>query len=179
MKGVHLLVYIITKKKWSRYRPIVAQRVDRGIALLFHDRGTRRGWVVSSTPWPYFTPRERPGTHFYWRLGGPQGRSGRAQNLIHIITKKNFKLQTIPVIVSISICMKVWCARTCTHTLPYECYICVAATDSWATAMCTYLNPTCYMNCSWSEQFFVKYVQFNNVSLFSVLIFIYIFFKFV
>ena len=27
----------------SRYRPSVAQRVGRGIALLFHDRGTRRG----------------------------------------------------------------------------------------------------------------------------------------
>jgi len=38
--------------------------------------------------------------------------------------------------------------------------------------MCSYLKPTCYMNCSWSEQFFVKYAQFNNVSLFSVLIFI-------
>ena len=34
----------------------VAQRVGRGIALLFHDRGTRRGWVVSSTPRPHFTP---------------------------------------------------------------------------------------------------------------------------
>ena len=31
------------KVKWSRYRPGVAQRVGRGIALLFHDRGTRRG----------------------------------------------------------------------------------------------------------------------------------------
>jgi len=46
--------------KWSRYRPGVAQRVGRGIALLFHDRGTRRGWVVSSTPWPHFTPRKDP-----------------------------------------------------------------------------------------------------------------------
>jgi len=44
------------KVKWSRYRPAVAQRVGRGIALLFHDRGTRRGWVVSSTAWPHFTP---------------------------------------------------------------------------------------------------------------------------
>jgi len=43
-------------KKWSRYRPGVAQRVGRGIALLFHDRRTRRGWVVSSTPRPHFTP---------------------------------------------------------------------------------------------------------------------------
>ena len=34
----------------------MAQRVGIGIALLFHDRGTRRGWVVSSTPRPHFTP---------------------------------------------------------------------------------------------------------------------------
>jgi len=39
-----------------RYRPGVAQRVGRGIALLFHDRGTRRGWVVSSTHRQRFTP---------------------------------------------------------------------------------------------------------------------------
>jgi len=44
------------KVKFSRYRPGVAQRVGRGIALLFHDHGTRRGWVVSSTPRPHFTP---------------------------------------------------------------------------------------------------------------------------
>ena len=48
------------KVKCSRYRPGVAQRVGRGIALLFHDRGTRRGWVVSSTPRPYFTPGKDP-----------------------------------------------------------------------------------------------------------------------
>ena len=28
----------------------MAQRVGRVIAILFHDRGTRRGWVVSNTP---------------------------------------------------------------------------------------------------------------------------------
>ena len=44
------------KVKWSHYRPGVAQRVGRGIALLFHGRGTRRGWVVSNTPRPHFTP---------------------------------------------------------------------------------------------------------------------------
>ena len=32
----------------------------RGIALLFHDRGTRRGWVVSSTPRPHFTSGKDP-----------------------------------------------------------------------------------------------------------------------
>ena len=31
------------KVKCSRYRPGVAQRVGRGIDVLFHDRGTRRG----------------------------------------------------------------------------------------------------------------------------------------
>ena len=46
--------------KWSRYRPSVAQRVGRGRALLFHDRGTRRGWVISSTPRPHFTPGKEP-----------------------------------------------------------------------------------------------------------------------
>ena len=48
------------KVKWSRYRPGLAQSVGRGIALLFHDRGTRRGWVVSSTPRPHFTPWKDP-----------------------------------------------------------------------------------------------------------------------
>jgi len=43
------------KVKWFRYRPGVAQRVGRGIALLFHDRGTRRGWGVNSTPRPHLT----------------------------------------------------------------------------------------------------------------------------
>ena len=48
------------KVKWSRYRPGVTQRVGRGIALLFHDRGTRRGWVVSPTHRPHFTLRKDP-----------------------------------------------------------------------------------------------------------------------
>jgi len=39
---------------------VVAQRVGRGIALLFHDRGTRRGWVVSSMPRPHFNPGKDP-----------------------------------------------------------------------------------------------------------------------
>jgi hypothetical protein len=38
----------------------VAHRVGTGISLLFHDHGTRRGRVVSSTPRPYFTPGKDP-----------------------------------------------------------------------------------------------------------------------
>ena len=33
---------------------------SRGIALLFHDHGTERGWDVSVTPRPLFTPRKDP-----------------------------------------------------------------------------------------------------------------------
>ena len=50
----------IKKRKFSSYRPGVAQRVGRGIALLFHGCGTRRGWVVSSTPRPHFTLGKDP-----------------------------------------------------------------------------------------------------------------------
>jgi hypothetical protein len=39
----HPAFNIILKLKFSLYRPGVAQRVGRGIVLLFHDRGTRRG----------------------------------------------------------------------------------------------------------------------------------------
>ena len=60
---VCVLYYTYSKKvkvKCSRYRPGVAQRVGRDIALLFHDRGTRRGWVVSSTSRPHFAPGKDP-----------------------------------------------------------------------------------------------------------------------
>ena len=51
---------IKVKVKCSRYRPGVAPSVGRGIALLFHDRSTRRGRVVSSTHRPHFTPGKDP-----------------------------------------------------------------------------------------------------------------------
>ena len=56
----NIVVYLKIKVKWSRYRPGVAQRVGRDIALLFHGRGTRRGWVVSSTPQSHFTLGKDP-----------------------------------------------------------------------------------------------------------------------
>jgi len=73
--------YGVVKVKRSRYRPGVAQRVGRGIALLFHDRDTRRGWVVSSTPRPHLPPGKTR-YPFYRRLGGSQGRSGRTENIV-------------------------------------------------------------------------------------------------
>jgi hypothetical protein len=40
----------------------MAHRGSRGIALLFHDHGTRRRWGVSVTNQPLNSPGERPGT---------------------------------------------------------------------------------------------------------------------
>ena len=60
----------------------MAQRVGRGIALLFHDRGTRR-WVSGQQHAPAaLYPPGKTRYPFYRRLGGPQGRSGRAENLV-------------------------------------------------------------------------------------------------
>ena len=68
--------------KWSRYRPGVAQRVGRSIALLFHDRGTRR-WVSGQQhARAALYPPGKTRYPFYRRLGGPQGRSGRAENFV-------------------------------------------------------------------------------------------------
>jgi len=55
-----LKLWLYLKVKCSRSRPGVVQRVGRGIALLFHDRGTRRGWVVNTTLRPHFTPGKEP-----------------------------------------------------------------------------------------------------------------------
>jgi len=58
--NIQLSVQSKVKVKWSPYTPGVTQRVGRGIALFFHDRDTRRGWVFSSTPRPHFTPGKDP-----------------------------------------------------------------------------------------------------------------------
>ena len=49
-----------------------AHRGSTGIALPFYDHDTRRGWGVSVTPRPLFTPRERPSTHSTLGWMGPR-----------------------------------------------------------------------------------------------------------
>jgi hypothetical protein len=93
--GTESLFFPSKKVKWCRYRPGVAQRVGRGIALLFHDRDTRRGWVVRSTPRPPVPPRNTR-YPFYRRLGGPQGRSGWPENLV----PTGIRSQTVQPVVS-------------------------------------------------------------------------------
>jgi len=87
--STHIYIYIYIYIKWSRYRLGLAQRVGRGRALLFHDRGTRRGWVVSNTLRPHFTPGK---TRYPYcrRLGG------RAENLV----PTGIRSQTVQPVVS-------------------------------------------------------------------------------
>jgi len=72
-----IILSILTKVKvnFSLYRPGVTQRVGRGIALLFHDRGTRRGEWSPACP-GHTLPLGKIWYPFYRRLGGPQDRSG-------------------------------------------------------------------------------------------------------
>jgi len=71
----------ISKIEWSLNRPGFTQRMGRVTALLFHDRGTRRGWVVSSTPRPQFTPgKERvPIWHEAGWAPGPVWTDGKSR----------------------------------------------------------------------------------------------------
>jgi len=50
----------------------VAQRVGRCIALLFHDRGTRREVSGQQHALAALYPWERPGTHFIGGWVGPR-----------------------------------------------------------------------------------------------------------
>jgi len=57
-----------------------AHRGSRGIALLFLDHGTRKGWGVSATPRALVTPGKTRYS-LYRRQGGPQGRSGQVRKI--------------------------------------------------------------------------------------------------
>jgi len=59
----------------------LAQKVGRGIALLFHDRGTKRGVSGQQHATAVLYPRERPGTHFKVNVKCSRHRSGVAQRV--------------------------------------------------------------------------------------------------
>jgi hypothetical protein len=58
--GVFLSDLLKEKSKLHPCTGRTAHRGSRGIALLFLDHGTRRGWRVSVTPRPHFTPGKDP-----------------------------------------------------------------------------------------------------------------------
>jgi len=61
-----------------------AHKESRGIALIFHDHGTRRGRGVSVTPRPFFYPRERAGTHCTGGWVGPRDGLDRCKKFLPI-----------------------------------------------------------------------------------------------
>ena len=58
------------------------QRVGRVIALLFHDRGTRKLVSGQQHAPAALYPRERPGTHFTGGWVGPRAGLDGAENLV-------------------------------------------------------------------------------------------------
>jgi len=70
--------------------------VGRGIALLFHDRGTGRVLVVSSMLWPHFTPGKDPVPvlHEAGWVPGPVGKSRPHRDFFYI-NHDFIKLSTI------------------------------------------------------------------------------------
>jgi len=81
IKNMHIKCTLVQVLRLCTGR--TAQRGSRGIALLFHDHGTRKGWRVSVTPRPLFTPGKTWYPLYYRRLGGPQGRSGQVRKISH------------------------------------------------------------------------------------------------
>jgi hypothetical protein len=61
---------IKVKVKVALKQATKAQRGSRGIALLFFNLGSRRGWVVNATPLPLYPPGKTRYI-FFRRLGGP------------------------------------------------------------------------------------------------------------
>ena len=123
----NMLIYIKVKVKvkLSHCRSGVAQRVSRGIALLFHDRDTRRRWVVSSTPRPHFTPGKDPVPFLQeagWALGpvwtarksSPHqdsipDRPARSQSLYRLSYRPHPHTQYV------CVCVYTGCFTTCGH----------------------------------------------------------------
>jgi len=60
---------------------LTAHKGNRGIALLFPDHGTRRGWGGSASRPGRSLPPGMTRYPLYRRLGGPQGRSGQVRKI--------------------------------------------------------------------------------------------------
>jgi hypothetical protein len=86
LKTVHYCMYDFKKSTLVQALRLctgrTAHRGSKSIALLFHDHGTRRGWGVSVTPRPLFTPR-KDSVPIVQEAGWAQGRSGQLRKSRH------------------------------------------------------------------------------------------------
>ena len=78
--GWFWVVFVLQAEAQLVLQPATRKRYG-GIALLFHNSGTRRGEWSAARPGRTLPPGKTQ-YPFYRRLGGPQGRSGRAENLV-------------------------------------------------------------------------------------------------
>jgi hypothetical protein len=69
------------KIKFTIKQATKAHRGSRGIALLFLDLSTRKGWVVSTTPRLLY-PQERPGTRCTGSWVGPMATTTTTTTII-------------------------------------------------------------------------------------------------
>ena len=90
----------------------MAHTGSRGIAILFLDHGTRRGWGVSITPQPLFT-LGKTRYPLYRRLGGSQGWSGQVRK---ISPPPVFNPQTIQ---SVAICYTDYATQPTAVVVPF------------------------------------------------------------
>jgi len=105
--------FLVIKVKCSCYRPGVAHRVASGTAVLFHDPGTRRGWVVSRMPQPQFTPAKTC-YPMYRRLCGPHGQCGLAVYLVPIgIRSRTIQLERF--LISVNVISRCWLDLICLY----------------------------------------------------------------
>ena len=124
-------------------------RGSRGIALSFHDHDTRRGWGVSVTLRPLFTPGKVP-VPIVQEVDGPQGRSGQVRK---ISPPPGFDPSTVQHVAS----RYTYYATQPTMKLSRRTYfsICIAATHFPIETYFQYsgeINPTRCNNCVFYSQ---------------------------
>jgi len=124
-----LLIALCKKVTWSHYRPGVAQRVDRGVAVLFMVAALEGGEWSAARPgctlplWKIWYP-------FYRRLCIPQGQSRWAEYLV----LTGIWSETVQPVVS---CCTDWatqpalslCIRCIAQGIPYQTYASTAPTS--------------------------------------------------
>jgi len=140
----------------------VAQRVGRDIALLFHDGGTRGEWSAAR---PGRTlPPGKTRYPFYRRLGGTQGRSGRAENLvptgIFFSSSSYMRVEfgfSFTMAIQIPVTAKVWQVWNCTNLISIRnteySPVCSHRCNSLSPAIMTYCNISCKL----------KAIYFNSI----------------
>ena len=119
----------------------MAQRVGRGIALLFHDRGTRSGQQHAPAA---LYPRERPCTHFTGRAPRPVWTGGKSRPYRDSIPDRPACSQSL---------YRLSYPAHCVYIYIYMC-VCVCV------CLCVYIKPLYFPT---DAQIYNSYIQYFKV----------------